>query len=49
MALLQTILVFITLTIAVGYIVKKFLLPKTLFVSKKEKTKTCGDGDCGCH
>ncbi len=49
MAILQNILVFITVTLAVGYLVKKFLLPKTLYASKKEKSKTCGNSDCGCH
>ncbi len=52
MALLQTVLVYIILIIAVGYILKKFFLPKALFASKNEKKglgKACGQNDCGCH
>jgi hypothetical protein len=56
MELFQSILVYITLAIAIGYIVKKFFLPKALFISKKssitsgqENTKACGQNDCGCH
>ena len=49
MAIFQHVLVYITLFIAVGYIVKKFFLPKALFVSKKSNSKACGQGDCGCH
>jgi len=48
---LQQILVYITLAIAVGYIVKKFFLPKRLFATKKGtlKNKSCSSQDCGCH
>jgi len=49
MEILQLVLVYITLAIAVGYIVKKFFLPKALFASKKSNTKACGQDDCGCH
>lgn len=49
MEILQLVLVYITLAIAVGYIVKKFFLPKRLFASKKDSSKNCGDRDCGCH
>ena len=49
MALLQTLLVYVTLTLAVGYLVKKFLLPKGLLASKKNISKNCGDDNCGCH
>ena len=49
MEILQTTLVYITVTLAVGYIVKKFFLPKALFVTKKSTTKACGQDDCGCH
>jgi len=49
MAILQNILVYIILALAVGYLVKKFLLPKSLFASKKAGGKGCGDGECGCH
>ena len=49
MILLQNILVYVVLAIAVGYLVKKFLLPKSLFVSDKDAVKGCGSDDCGCH
>jgi hypothetical protein len=54
MDILQQVLVYITLAIAVGYILKKFFLPKALFVSKKSNlsskgSKACGQDDCGCH
>jgi hypothetical protein len=49
MELLQQILVYLILALAVGYIVKKFFLPKSLFASKKRGTKACGQEDCGCH
>lgn len=49
MELFQNILVYITLILAVAYIVKKFFLPSTVFASKKGGSKGCGDGNCGCH
>lgn len=49
MSILQDILVYITVAIAVGYLVKKFLLPKSLFAGKKSTSKPCGGEDCGCH
>lgn len=49
MEIFQQILVYITLAIAVAYIVKKFFLPSSLFVGKKQSSKGCGQGDCGCH
>lgn len=49
MATLQNILMFITLGIAVGYVVKKYFLPKSLFANKKQNSKSCGSNDCGCH
>ena len=45
----QNILVYIILAIAVGYLVKKFLLPKTLFAPNKGNSKGCGQDNCGCH
>lgn len=39
MELLQQILVYLILALAVGYIVKKFFLPKSLFASKKGAQK----------
>jgi hypothetical protein len=49
MLLLQSVLVYLTLAIAIGYLAKRFLLPKRLFVSKKDISKNCGEDDCGCH
>jgi hypothetical protein len=49
MDILQHTLVYITLLLAIGYIVKKFFLPKSLFVNKKGNKKSCGQDDCGCH
>lgn len=43
--ILQNILVFITVALAVGYIVKKYI-----WSPKKKNTKACGgDNGCGCH
>ncbi len=49
MVILQQILVYLIVLLAVAYIVKKFFLPKTLFATKKKSTKGCGENDCGCH
>jgi hypothetical protein len=49
MEILQLVLVYITVTIASAYIVKKFFLPKSLFATKKVSAKACGQDDCGCH
>lgn len=48
MALFQSVLVYLTLALAIGYLVKKYFLPKRLFVDKKG-SKACGQEDCGCH
>jgi len=40
---MQEILVYITLAIAVGFLIKKFFLKK-----KPKSSKSCGD-DCACH
>ncbi|WP_394974051.1 hypothetical protein [uncultured Croceitalea sp.] len=46
---MQEILVYIILFIAVGYLAKKYLLPKSLFASSKKSSKACGNGtNCGC-
>jgi len=47
---MQEIITYIILFIAVGYLLKKFLLPKSLFASSKKSSKGgCGNGtDCGC-
>ncbi len=49
MSLVQPLLVYLTLAVAVGYIVRKFFWPKSLLVNKKGKSKACGQDDCGCH
>ncbi len=46
----QNILVYITVLVAVGFLVKKFLLPKPIFSGQKKKpTNVCNDNNCGCH
>ncbi len=49
MDFLQNILVYVVLAVAVGYLAKKFLLPKSSFASGKGDAKACGKDDCGCH
>lgn len=49
MELLQQILAYSILMVAVGYLVWRFLLPKPVTGSKKEDTKACGQNDCGCR
>lgn len=49
MDILQHLLVYITVAVAVGYLVNKFLIPKSLFSGKKRSNKACGDSNCGCH
>ncbi len=49
MNLLQTILAYSTLAIAIGYLVIKYFVPKSVFSSKKRNGKGCGQDDCGCH
>ncbi len=49
MAVIQSLLVYVIVALAVGYILKKFFLPKTLFASKKSSNKSCGSDSCGCH
>lgn len=39
----QEILVYITVLLAVGFLVKKY------FFKTKKNTNSCGKGDCGCH
>ncbi|MDT0554252.1 FeoB-associated Cys-rich membrane protein [Urechidicola vernalis] len=43
MELFQQILVFITVALAVGFLVKKY------FFKSKKTTKSCGEDSCGCH
>jgi hypothetical protein len=40
--MIQEIVAFITLGIAVGFLIKKF------FFKKKKSDKNCGSNDCGC-
>lgn len=49
MELLQEILVFITFSIAVGYLFTKFIWKPAFLVKSTKKTKSCGATDCGCH
>ena len=39
----QEILVYITVLLAVAFLVKKY------FFKPKKDAKSCGKGDCGCH
>jgi len=46
---MQEILTYLILLTAVVYLVKKFILPKSLFASSKKSSKSCGtNSDCGC-
>ena len=47
MEAVQEILVYITLGIAVVFLVRKFLLPKRV-ISGKRVDEGCGHEDCGC-
>lgn len=50
MVILQNILVYLTLALAVSFIVKKFLLPRPVKTLKKGFEKPCGqNGSCGCN
>ncbi|SHG76092.1 hypothetical protein SAMN05444148_0887 [Winogradskyella jejuensis] len=42
--ILQNILVFITLGLALTFLIRKFILKP-----KKKAVKACGNNDCGCH
>ncbi|WP_299430554.1 FeoB-associated Cys-rich membrane protein [uncultured Maribacter sp.] len=47
--IIQNILVFATLILAVGFLVKKFFLPKPVKVNKNKFTKSCSqEGGCSC-
>ncbi len=47
--IIQDILVYASLTIAVGFLVKKFFIPKPVKATKKKFTKSCKQGgNCGC-
>ena len=47
---MQEVLVYIILFTAIGYLAKKFILPKSLFATTKKSPKSCGidSGNCGC-
>ncbi|QWX83838.1 hypothetical protein H0I23_15505 [Cellulophaga sp. HaHaR_3_176] len=47
--MIQNILMYLTLAVAIGYVVKKYFLPKKLSAIKKQNQKACGSTDCGCH
>jgi hypothetical protein len=49
MDILQHILVYITLALAIGFIAFKFFIPKSVWGLKKRISKACGQDDCGCH
>jgi hypothetical protein len=38
----QEIIAFITLAVAIAFLIKKFFF-------KKKNSKNCGPDDCGCH
>lgn len=46
---LQLIFVYIVVAVAIGYLAKKFILPKRLFSTKNTAASRCGQEDCGCH
>lgn len=48
MEMLQQLLVYATVALAFGYLLRKFVLPKRL-VTKKAHSKACGQEDCGCQ
>lgn len=45
----QMIFVYIAVALAIGYLAKKFVLPKRLFTTKRSNSHGCGQDDCGCH
>ncbi len=45
---LQNILVYLTLFVALAYLVNKFLLPKKYRIGRKDTSSGCGNDDCGC-
>ncbi|WP_318312276.1 hypothetical protein [Flagellimonas crocea] len=46
--MIQQILAYGTLIIAAGYLVWKFLLPKSLFSKGGKDPNSCGSDNCGC-
>ncbi|WP_343487127.1 hypothetical protein [Allomuricauda sp. d1] len=48
--MIQTILAYSILAMAIGYLAKRYVLPKSIFSSTKHDIdKGCGSDDCGCH
>lgn len=45
----QTILVYIIVLFAFGYLVLKFAFPKVLANILGKKGNSCGSDDCSCH
>lgn len=41
--MVQEIIAFVILAVAVGFLIKKY------FFKKKKTEKSCGTDDCGCH
>ncbi|MBC5837484.1 FeoB-associated Cys-rich membrane protein [Flavobacterium sp. F-392] len=41
--MVQEIIAFVILAVAVGFLIKKY------FFKKKKTDKSCGTDDCGCH
>ena len=46
---LQNILVYITLALALGYLLRRYVWPPASRSGKGSKGKDCGNPDCGCH
>lgn len=44
----QTIITYFIVLMAVGYLVKKFFFPRSLFSTNRGPKKACGQDDCGC-
>lgn len=48
MEVIQQILVYLFLFLAVGYLFIKYFLPKRLKLKKAKNAKGCSSSDCGC-
>ncbi|MBT8311425.1 MAG: hypothetical protein HKP23_01130 [Flavobacteriaceae bacterium] len=49
MAVFQSIMVYLALGIALLYLLKRFVLPRKWFTSKKAVSQGCGEDNCQCH
>lgn len=47
--MIQQIFAYGVLILALGYLVWKFLLPKSFLGRWRKNSKSCGQDDCGCH